>query len=76
MLKAKQAMVRTLFEQWDKDGDGQVTRKELRTGLQGLEIEISTGELDEIFAAFDPDGSGQIDFRELTRLGSGLGLAS
>mgnify|MGYP002817745803 CR=1 FL=1 len=45
-----------------------MTRKELRAGLQGLEIEISKGELNEIFAAFDPDGSGQIDFRELNKM--------
>jgi len=67
-LKASATKVINLFQAWDNDGDGQVSKKEFRKGLEVLGIEMSRREVEMFYEAYDPDNSGQLDFRELNKV--------
>jgi calcium-dependent protein kinase len=58
-----------LFKLLDENGDGKITKEELRTGLKKLVNEESNekSSVDEIFFIVDTDRSGFIDFQEFLR---------
>ena len=53
------------FREWDKDQDGQVTKKEFSKGLASLKMSVDAADIDALFAHLDPDGSGTLDYKEL-----------
>ena len=55
----------------DKDGDGQVTVKEFRTGLRSLNVTVQDDMVAALVTLMDRDGDGEIDYREFTRHFSG-----
>merc|ERR1712098_444621 len=65
---------RRLFR-FDKDGDGQITVKELGTVMQSLGLNPSESELQDMLNEVDADNSGAIDFNEflvmMARKGTG-----
>ncbi|OWM65937.1 calmodulin-like protein 3 [Punica granatum] len=67
-----------LFSTFDRDGDGFITRKELRDSLRGIRIFMSEEEIDEIVAKSDSNGDGLIDFGEFCKLleDSSMGFGS
>jgi len=52
------------FSLFDKDGDGQITTKELGTVMRSLGQNPSEAELRDMINEVDADGSGTIDFPE------------
>ena len=49
-----------LFEKWDRDGDGSISKAEFRRAMPMLGLTGHTPqEVDALFATFDPDGSGE-----------------
>ena len=52
------------FNMFDKDGDGEISKKELSSVLHSLGQNMNEQELDEFIASFDDDGSGNIGFDE------------
>ena len=62
-----------LFNKWDEDHSGSVSRKEFRKGvaafllLQSGGIEMSHTAADALFSRFDVDNSGEIEITELRR---------
>jgi len=67
------AKISQLFNVWDADGDGAVSKKELKKGLEALNVGISRREMDLFFDHFDPDRSGTLNLREVNsalRLGA------
>ena len=66
-IKKKAIRVMDLFQDWDEDRDGLITKKELRTALQGSGLGASTEEIDALFSKWDADQSGAIDYNELNR---------
>ena len=53
------------FERMDSDGDGQLSRDELRSGLEDLGLELSTRDVNLITDCFDTDGDSYIAFESL-----------
>ena len=55
------------LQEWDKTGDGTISRGEWRIRLRtlGLANEYPTADVDELFAKYDEDSSGTINLREL-----------
>lgn len=56
--------VRSMFEQLDKDGDGQLDRAELKMVADAIGHRMSNGELDTAMTQLDHDGNGEVDFDE------------
>ena len=53
------------FRELDSSGDGRVNKKEWRTAMTRLGLELPQKDVDAIFAEFDQDGDGEVSFEEL-----------
>ena len=51
------------FEAFDTNGDGFVSRKELKEGLEILGEKLSESELNELITKIDSDNSGRIEYK-------------
>ncbi|KAI3382429.1 hypothetical protein SNEBB_003482 [Seison nebaliae] len=64
---SRQALERT-FKQWDKNGDGVITRDEVRGALNEVASmiggSVSEPEIDSVFRRHDKDGDGVITLEE------------
>ena len=69
MLKANAAKVIDVFQTWDVDGSGTISKKEFRQAVQPL-LGLPAGPevLDELFDMFDDDRSGEITLKELNNV--------
>lgn len=77
------AELRRVFATFDKNGDGLITREELRESLRGLQISVSDEEVEEAVAGSDANGDGRIDLDEfcgllesMSAVGSAVGSSS
>lgn len=67
-LRGQVSKVIALFKEWDRDGDGSISRYEFRKALPQLGLTgFTNAEIDALFDSYDPDGSGELSFRELFR---------
>ena len=66
-LAANAGRVIDLFREWDGDGDGKVSKQELRRAVAALGFDVPDEDADALFDTFDPDGSGSIEYAELKR---------
>lgn len=55
-------ILRKSFDSFDIDGGGTIDTDEVRQAMAQQGIELTTEEVDELFAQVDEDGSGEIDF--------------
>ena len=60
--------VKDLFCDFDYDGDGSISVKEVERALAGLCISIDRPAVKRLFAQIDTDGSGSIDQKELENM--------
>lgn len=60
--------ISSLFAQWDLDGNGQISKKEVKRALAAQCIPVDDIALTMLFRKLDTDGSGEIDFHELNKL--------
>ena len=74
MLKANAAKVIDVFQTWDVDGSGTISKKEFRQAVQPL-LGLPAGPevLDELFDMFDDDRLGEITLKELNNVLRRLG---
>jgi Ca2+-binding EF-hand superfamily protein len=77
VLKAHAAKVIAVFQSWELDGDGAISKREFRRAVQPL-LNLPAGPeaLDELFDLFDNDGSGCVGLKqihEVLRRGPPLG---
>ncbi|KAF7046135.1 hypothetical protein CFC21_055185 [Triticum aestivum] len=62
--RVDESELRKVFQMFDKNGDGQVTKKELSELLKNLGIYIAGDEMDATMAKIDTNGDGCIDVEE------------
>lgn len=60
--------VRKQFEFFDKDGNGQISKKELKKSLKQLNQKISKCQLKRMIKEADLNGDGQVSFEEFQRI--------
>ena len=58
-----------LFVEFDIDGDGTVSREELKLGYAKLGEDMSEDDLDAIMSLVDRDGDGEMDYNEFVQMG-------
>jgi hypothetical protein len=57
-----------LFRAWDEDGDGYVSKREFRRGLQLFGLRADPKECNSLYSKFDKDGDGRVEYRELYKM--------
>ena len=66
--------VEQAFSAFDRDGDGNISPHEFRSGLAALNIHVDYRQLNEVLDHFDRDGRGEIQYRDFVRqFGNGNG---
>ncbi|CAL5016182.1 unnamed protein product [Urochloa decumbens] len=66
--KADSAELARVFELFDKDGDGRITREELEDSLGKLGMPVAGDELASMIARIDANGDGCVDVEEFGEL--------
>lgn len=62
----KRAKIEELVQNWDRSGDGQISKGEWRIQVKSLGVKTdNVAEIDQLFEHYDRDRSGKIDLREL-----------
>ena len=56
--------MRHVFAIFDKNGDGHISRSELKTAMRKINENFSDREIDEIIAEADLDDDGEVNFKE------------
>lgn len=56
--------VKSAFEEFDEDGNGQIDLAEFRELVERLGVELEPAEAEELFDTIDVDETGLIDFAE------------
>eukprot|EP00602_Paraphysomonas_sp_CaronLab_P012905 CAMPEP_0185040220 /NCGR_PEP_ID=MMETSP1103-20130426/38015_1 /TAXON_ID=36769 /ORGANISM="Paraphysomonas bandaiensis, Strain Caron Lab Isolate" /LENGTH=440 /DNA_ID=CAMNT_0027579427 /DNA_START=751 /DNA_END=2076 /DNA_ORIENTATION=+ len=64
MPPQKARELRSLFQQIDVDGSGQVDREEFKVAVQSTDPNMAVEDINVLFDAIDQDGNGQISFLE------------
>ncbi|KAK7388645.1 hypothetical protein VNO78_23467 [Psophocarpus tetragonolobus] len=60
--------LRKVFSTFDKNGDGFITKEELRESLRNMRILMTEKEVDDIVVKYDSNGDGLIDLEEFCLL--------
>ena len=67
ILKQNSIKLVSLFNEWDDDANGALSKKELRQGIAALGYEVPKKEVDELFESMNENGDGFIEFDEFKR---------
>ncbi|KAF0936191.1 hypothetical protein E2562_039462 [Oryza meyeriana var. granulata] len=67
-MAGDQAELRRVFELFDRDGDGRITREELTESLERLGMPVQGEELATTIARIDANGDGCVDMDEFAEL--------
>ncbi|XP_010547159.1 PREDICTED: calmodulin-like protein 3 [Tarenaya hassleriana] len=59
-----QAELRRIFQMFDRNGDGKITKKELSDSLKNLGIHIPDKDLEQMIEKIDLNGDGYVDIDE------------
>ena len=60
--------LRDTFRVFDKDGNGFISRSELRQVLEKMGEKISEAEIDDMIDEVDSDGDGEICYEEFVKM--------
>lgn len=64
MAKDEREELAKVFKAIDKNGDGHLTKEELKAGYEIFKGPVSDMEIERVFQAVDTDESGYIEFTE------------
>ena len=68
-LAKKKVKTLSFFQEIDKDGSGELTKKEFGKAIRDLGFEtVPKSEIDAVFDQLDPDRSGKISYEELYKI--------
>jgi hypothetical protein len=67
-LRRKDMTVKEMFRRMDVDGDGSLSRHEIRRGVIELGIRMGRNDLNRLLLAFDQDNSGLVDYYEILQV--------
>lgn len=70
-MSENKAVWRTVFNAFDRDGNGRIDRDELRRSLKSLGGRWTDERLDTSFDAYDADASGELSFEQFFLLVTG-----
>ena len=65
VLRASRNELSRIFDEWDTDGRGVVTRTQFRRGNAALGIKVRPQDLNRLFDSIDADGDGLLTIEEL-----------
>ncbi|XP_050216641.1 calmodulin-like protein 3 [Mercurialis annua] len=68
--------LKSVFATFDKNGDGFITRQELKDSLKNIRIFMTEQEVEEMVKKVDSNGDGLIDFEEFCLLCESLAMTS
>lgn len=68
------APIKSMFEGFDKDGDGFITADELCQGLKEFNENTTEAELAKFVAAADKDGDGRVSYEEFAKMMNKLNI--
>ena len=72
-LAKKKVKTLSFFQEIDKDGSGELTKKEFGKAIRDLGFEtVPKADIDAVFDQLDPDRSGKISYEELYKILQGL----
>tara|TARA_B110000902_G_scaffold143316_1_gene165265 strand:+ start:249 stop:461 length:213 start_codon:yes stop_codon:yes gene_type:complete len=63
----KTTKIKKIFDQFDKDKDGYINKKELNSLAIALNNQLSPAELQDLFRDLDIDNSGKITWEEFIK---------
>ncbi|KAL2338407.1 hypothetical protein Fmac_012853 [Flemingia macrophylla] len=69
-IQKRKGELRKVFSTFDKNGDGFITKEELRESLRNIRIFMTDKEVDDVVAKYDSNGDGLLDFQEFCLLTS------
>jgi calcium-dependent protein kinase len=64
ITKEERAELRKQFEEWDKNGDGVLSKEEILEGYRNTYGTVDPDEVDNMIKSVDLDGNGVIDYNE------------
>ncbi|XP_078694906.1 uncharacterized protein LOC144923896 [Branchiostoma floridae x Branchiostoma belcheri] len=56
-----------LFKTFDKDGNGFITKEEIKQGMAAMGQKLTDAEVDEMMKNCDTDGDGKINYEEFAK---------
>ncbi|XP_062107818.1 calmodulin-like protein 7 [Humulus lupulus] len=68
IVRMEQTELSRVFQMFDRNGDGRITKKELNDSLENLGIFIPDKELSQMIAKIDANGDGCVDMEEFGEL--------
>ena len=66
-LKSRMQKIVNLFQEWDQDKDGSISRKEFSRAMTLLSFEAPKEVIDQLFQLMDEGGDGKISYKELVK---------
>ncbi|TFK68285.1 calmodulin-like protein [Pluteus cervinus] len=60
--------VREAFKRYDKDGNGRISKKELKEMMLSLGEKLSDAQIDEMIREADANGNGEIELEEFIKI--------
>jgi hypothetical protein len=67
-LRSAAGRVLDLLREWDKDGDGEISRQEFHEAMIKMGLEAPKKDIDDLFSEWDSDGGGTLEFKELKEI--------